>query len=121
MQKTTYKNAREISIDERDILVKDANGLIEVVEIHTHGHLVEVLLVTSETYLTDDNEATHYIVTAGHIGDSSNVSHIGDNYSFDPSTQKCWCYDLDEASAQNDALDHAWSIAREVAMKIDSI
>lgn len=111
----------EISIDERDILVGNASALIEVVEIHTHGHLVEVLLVTSETYLTDDTEQTHYIVTSGCIGDSANVTSIGDSYSFDPSTQKCWCITIDETDAQKHALDLAWSIARAEAAKIDSI
>lgn len=117
----TQNTVQEISIQERDILVEDASGLIEVVEIHTHGHLVEVLLITSATELTDGLEATHYIVTAGRIGEISNVTSIGDSYSFDPSTQKCWCVDFDETNAQKHALDHAWSIAREVAEMIDSI
>ena len=89
--------------------------------MHTHGHLVEVLLVESSTDLTDGESTTHYIVTAGRIGETCNVTEIGGSYNFERDTVRCWCVNFNEKHAQADALDKAFTLAHEEAKKIDSL
>ena len=110
----------DISLDERNILLNGASAMIEVCELHSHGMLVEVLLLTSATYITDDEETSHYMVTIGRIGDGHNVTSIGDSYEFDDEA-RCYVVDMTSADAQSHALTFATAAITAAAMKIDSI
>ena len=111
----------DISLDERATILDNASAMIEVCELHSHGMLVEVLLVTSATHLTDDEETSHYMVTIGRIGDDlHNITCIGDSYTFDHEA-KCYVVDVTSADAQSHALTFATSAISAAAMKVDSI